>query len=209
MLQCIKLPVTVFFFSVLLQQGRAMFFCQVQRSKPPLLPFMTLHEFLLRTDFTFQVLWQCVPYSPLLTTSSDPVLSVYFWDQTVFWSGGLALPSFVRGWRWKRNTGWLLVAPADGGRHRVFLAPFPSSPNSPNSDADQRKWKGCSQLALSALWIIENAFARLFALFLSSFMFQLFCSFPLQPLPLNLASLCWSWDIPSIFWHLRANIIEL
>lgn len=43
-------------------------------------------------DFTFHVLWQCVPYSPLLTTSSDPVLfSVYFWDQTVVWSGGLPL----------------------------------------------------------------------------------------------------------------------
>lgn len=80
--------------SPLLLHGQTVFFFQVQRSKPPQLigSLLWQHEFLLRTDFTFHVLWQCVPYSPLLTTSSDPVLfSVYFWDQTVVWSGGLPL----------------------------------------------------------------------------------------------------------------------
>ncbi len=47
-------------------------------------------------DFTVQHLWQCVPYILFLTASSDPLLGctpVYFWDQTVFWSGSLSLLS--------------------------------------------------------------------------------------------------------------------
>lgn len=95
--------------------------CNDQRSHSWLTAF---HEFLLHKDFIFQILWQCVPYSPLLTTSSDPVLfSVYFWDQTVFWSEGLPLSSFCWGCRWKRITGWHSVAPADRGSHGVSLAP--------------------------------------------------------------------------------------
>lgn len=83
-------------------------FFHVQRSKTPQLveSFMTEHEFLLRKDFMFLSLWQCVPYSPLLTASSDPVLfSVYFWDQTVFWSGGLSFFPVCQGCRrrWPRG----------------------------------------------------------------------------------------------------------
>lgn len=130
--------------SPLLLHSRTMFFSQVQRSKPPQLidSLLWQHEFLLRTDFTFHVLWQCVPYSPLLTTSSDPVLfCVYFWDQTVVWSGGL--PLFLLSRReMKEEHRVTLGGPADGGSHRVSCSLFLNSPNSPNGDANQRKWKG-------------------------------------------------------------------
>lgn len=147
----------------------------------------------------FLSLWQCVPYSPLLTTSSDPVLfSVYFWDQTVFWSSGLSLfPS---------------VKAADGGGHGVSLAPCFLTCKSPHqwykpeevkrqrshlaSAGSLNNWKClCSSLCT----LLKIIYVPALLLFSSA-------APPAESLS---AGLCWSWDIPSIFWHLRAYIIEL
>lgn len=162
-------------------------------------------------DFTFQILQQCVPYSPLLTTSSDLVLfSVYFWDQTVFWSGGLALSSFCWGLRWKRSTGWHSVAPADGGSHGVSLAPCMPSCQIPPTVIQTRgseKAVLCSVLALVGSLNNWKCLCSSLCTLLKLIYVQLFSHFPLQPLPLNLRALaCADLGTSPAFFGIRGQI---
>lgn len=99
-------------------------------------------------DFTVQHLWQCVPYIPLLTASSDPLLGlcscVLLRSNSLLKWESLALSSLCLVSRWKRSTGWHGAAPADGGSHGV--SPSPSLPKSPSSDRNQRRTKGSGAL---------------------------------------------------------------
>lgn len=198
-----------------LLHGWTMFFFQVQRSKPSQLidSLLWQHKFLLRTDFTFHVLWQCVPYSPLLTTSSDPVLFCVLLRSNcrLKWRS-LSLPSVeARDERGTQgDTRWPLQTEGATGS----LAPCFSTRQIPPTMMQTRgseKAALCSRLAL--IGSLNNwkclcpSLCTLLKLIYVPALLPLSSAAP--PTDSLSASLCWSWDIPSIFWHLRVNIIEL